>query len=130
MLDRAVAAGIAEPRIEESFSKLGVDIVREGTPETFSAFLAAQLEKWGDLARDVGAKVEIYRLMRALAEQGTVILMISSDMEEVLNISDRIAVMHEGEITGILERTDCTEKNIMQLAVGRKIDAAKPAFSE
>jgi len=58
VLDRAVAAGIAEPRIEESFSKLGVDIVREGTPETFSAFLAAQLEKWGDLARDVGAKVE------------------------------------------------------------------------
>jgi tripartite-type tricarboxylate transporter receptor subunit TctC len=58
VLDRAVAAGMAEPKIEESFSKLGVDIVREGTPETFSAFLAAQLEKWGDLARDVGAKVE------------------------------------------------------------------------
>ena len=79
---------------------------------------------------DVGAKAEIYRLMRALADQGTVILMISSDMEEVLNISDRIAVMHEGEITGVLDRADCNEKNIMQLAVGRKIDAAKPAFFE
>jgi ribose transport system ATP-binding protein len=79
---------------------------------------------------DVGAKAEIYRLMRALADQGTVILMISSDMEEVLNISDRIAVMHEGQITGVLERADCAEKNIMQLAVGRKIDAAKPAFAE
>jgi ribose transport system ATP-binding protein len=79
---------------------------------------------------DVGAKAEIYRLMRALADQGTVILMISSDMEEVLNISDRIAVMHEGQITGVLERADCAEKNIMQLAVGRKIDAAKSAFSE
>ena len=79
---------------------------------------------------DVGAKAEIYGLMRALADQGTVILMISSDMEEVLNVSDRIAVMHEGEITGILERADCTEQNIMQLAVGRKIDAAKPGFSE
>jgi len=79
---------------------------------------------------DVGAKAEIYRLMRALADQGTVILMISSDMEEVLNISDRVAVMHEGQITGVLERADCAEKNIMQLAVGRKIDAAKPAFVE
>ncbi|MEI9960776.1 MAG: sugar ABC transporter ATP-binding protein [Limisphaerales bacterium] len=77
---------------------------------------------------DVGAKAEIYRLMRALAEQGTVILMISSDMEEVLNISDRVAVMHEGEITGVLERADCNEQNVIQLAVGKKIPAAKPAF--
>jgi ribose transport system ATP-binding protein len=78
---------------------------------------------------DVGAKAEIYRLMRALAEQGTVILMISSDMEEVLNISDRVAVMHEGEITGVLDRADCNEENIMQLAVGKKISAAKAAFA-
>jgi len=79
---------------------------------------------------DVGAKAEIYRLMRALAEQGTVILMISSDMEEVLNVSDRVAVMHEGEITGALDRPDCTEENIMQLAVGKKIGAARPAFAD
>ena len=78
---------------------------------------------------DVGAKAEIYRLMRALAERGTVILMISSDMEEVLNISDRVVVMHEGEIAGVLDRSDCTEENIMQLAVGKKIAAAKPAFT-
>jgi ribose transport system ATP-binding protein len=77
---------------------------------------------------DVGAKAEIYRLMRALAEQGTVILMISSDMEEVLHVSDRVAVMHEGEITGVLERADCTEENIMQLAVGKRVPAGKPAF--
>ncbi len=79
---------------------------------------------------DVGAKAEIYRLMRALAEKGTVILMISSDMEEVLNVSDRVVVMHEGEITGSLDRSDCNEENIMQLAVGRKIDAARPAFTD
>jgi ribose transport system ATP-binding protein len=78
---------------------------------------------------DVGAKAEIYRLMRALAEQGTVILMISSDMEEVLHASDRVAVMHEGEITGVLERADCTEENIMQLAVGGKVLAARVAFA-
>ncbi len=77
---------------------------------------------------DVGAKAEIYRLMRDLAGQGTVILMISSDMEEILNVSDRVAVMHEGEITGVLERADCTEQNVMQLAIGKKIPAAKPAF--
>jgi ribose transport system ATP-binding protein len=79
---------------------------------------------------DVGAKAEIYRLMRELAENGAVILMISSDMEEVLNVSDRIAVMHEGEISGVLDRADCNEQNVMQLAVGKKISAAKPAFEE
>ncbi len=77
---------------------------------------------------DVGAKAEIYRLMRELADRGAVILMISSDMEEVLNVSDRIAVMHEGEISGVLERADCNEENVMQLAVGKKIAAARPAF--
>jgi ribose transport system ATP-binding protein len=78
---------------------------------------------------DVGAKAEIYRLMRELADSGGVILMISSDMEEILNVSDRIAVMHEGEISGVLERPDCREENVMQLAVGKKISAAKPAFA-
>lgn len=78
---------------------------------------------------DVGAKAEIYRIMRTLAEQGAVILMISSDMEEVLHVSDRVAVMHEGRITGVLERPDCTEENIMQLAVGKTIPNARPAFA-
>ncbi len=77
---------------------------------------------------DVGAKAEIYKTMRSLAENGAVILMISSDMEEVLNVSDRIAVMHVGEITGVLERADCNEQNVMQLAIGKKIAAAKAAF--
>jgi ribose transport system ATP-binding protein len=79
---------------------------------------------------DVGAKAEIYKLMRALAAQGAVILMISSDMEEILHVSDRIAVMHEGRITGLLDRKDCAEENIMQLAVGRQIPAARPAFAD
>src|SRR5208282_2686782 len=79
---------------------------------------------------DVGAKAEIYRLMRTMAERGAVILMISSDMEEILNVSDRIAVMHEGEITGVLQRADCNEENVMQLAVGKTISAATAAFEE
>ena len=53
---------------------------------------------------DVGAKSEIYELMRALADAGVAVLMISSDMEEVIGVSDRIAVMHEGRISGFLER--------------------------
>lgn len=76
---------------------------------------------------DVGAKAEIYRLMRELADTGAVILMISSDMEEVLNVSDRIAVMHEGRITGVLERAHCNEENVMHLAVGKGIPEAKTA---
>lgn len=78
---------------------------------------------------DVGAKAEIYRIMRSLADNGAVILMISSDMEEVLNVSDRIAVMHEGKITGVLDRAACTEENVMQLAVGKAIAAAQAAVA-
>ena len=69
---------------------------------------------------DVGAKSEIYQLMRDLAAEGVSIIMISSDMEEVLNESDRIAVMHEGSITGILDRDEATEEKIMRLAVGNQ----------
>ena len=57
-LDKAIAAGMADPKIEESFMKLGVYIVKEGTPETFGAFLVTQLNQWGGLAKDVGAMVE------------------------------------------------------------------------
>jgi ribose transport system ATP-binding protein len=67
---------------------------------------------------DVGAKEEIYRLMRALAGRGAVVLMISSDLEEILHASHRVAVMHEGCLAGILARDECTEEAIMQLAVG------------
>ena len=73
---------------------------------------------------DVGAKAEIYRLMRGLAEAGVAVLMISSDMEEVIGVSDRVAVMHEGRITGILERAQCTEENILTLAIGAPLARA------
>jgi ribose transport system ATP-binding protein len=66
---------------------------------------------------DVGAKAEIYAVLRGLAEAGVVIVMISSDMEEILSLSDRVAVMHEGAITGTLARADCNEEKIMTLAV-------------
>jgi ribose transport system ATP-binding protein len=57
--------------------------------------------------------------MRELADHGVGILMISSDMEEVIGVSDRVAVMHEGRIAGFLERQSLSEQAIMSLAVGR-----------
>ena len=66
---------------------------------------------------DVGAKAEIYALMRDLASRGTAVVMISSDMEEILANSDRVAVMHEGRVTGVLDRSACTPETIMELAV-------------
>jgi ribose transport system ATP-binding protein len=69
---------------------------------------------------DVGAKNEIYALMRELADAGVAILMISSDMEEVIGVSDRIAVMHEGAISGFLERASFSEQAVLQLAVGNR----------
>ena len=68
---------------------------------------------------DVGAKQEIYRLMETLAGQGVAILFVSSEMEEVLGMSDRALVMHEGTITGELQRHELSEEAIMHLATGR-----------
>jgi ribose transport system ATP-binding protein len=66
---------------------------------------------------DVGAKAEIHRLIRELADRGAAVVMISSEIEEIVAHSDRVAVMHDGRITGILPRADCTAEAIMQLAV-------------
>ena len=69
---------------------------------------------------DVGSKAEIYALMRALADRGVAILMISSDMEEVIGVSDRVVVMHEGAVAGVLGRDRMTENDIISLAVGKR----------
>ena len=70
---------------------------------------------------DVGAKQEIYDMLRRLTDAGVAILMISSDMEEVIGVSDRIAVMHEGAISGFLDRSQFSEHNVLQLAVGHPV---------
>jgi ribose transport system ATP-binding protein len=69
---------------------------------------------------DVGAKAEIYKLLNALAAQGKAIVMISSELSEVLALSHRIVVMCEGRITGELRGADATQENIMQLATQRE----------
>ena len=71
---------------------------------------------------DVGAKSEIHALMMELAAEGAAILMISSELPEILGMSDRIAVMRNGTIAGILERKDATQQNILALALGQKPD--------
>jgi ribose transport system ATP-binding protein len=67
---------------------------------------------------DIGAKSEIYELINELAADGAAVIVISSDLEEILRISDRVAVMHEGDLTGVLHRTEASEEAIMRLAVG------------
>jgi ribose transport system ATP-binding protein len=69
---------------------------------------------------DVGAKSEIYKLLRALAAQGKAIVMISSELPEILRMSDRIVVMCEGRITGELSARDATQERIMHLATLRE----------
>ena len=67
---------------------------------------------------DVGAKSEIHRLMSQLAQQGKAIIMVSSELPEVLGMSDRVIVMHEGRISGELSRAEANQESIMQLATG------------
>ena len=73
---------------------------------------------------DVGAKAEIYKLLRELAAQGKAIVMISSELPEILRMSDRIVVMCEGRITGELMPEEATQERIMQLATQRETMAA------
>lgn len=67
---------------------------------------------------DVGAKQEIYKLMNELVEQGMSILMISSEMEELLGMSDRIVVLHEGKLSGELKKEDFSQEKVLTLASG------------
>jgi len=67
---------------------------------------------------DVGAKAEIHALMTELAAQGIAVVMISSELPEILGMSDRIVVMHEGRVVKIVERSEATQQGILELALG------------
>jgi ribose transport system ATP-binding protein len=75
---------------------------------------------------DVGARSEIYLLMDQLAAEGAALLMISSDLEEVLGMSDRVLVLHRGRLAGELSRAQLSEEAVMQLATGGRGAAAPP----
>ncbi len=148
-LGRYASLGLVSKEAESKTAKAMCEKLNVKTPsvETKAANLSGGnqqkvvLAKWLSLSPkllifdeptrgiDVGAKAEIYGLMRSLAESGVAIVMISSDMEEVLGESDRVAVMHEGAITGILGRTEASEEAIMQLAVGQINEQSKTALN-
>lgn len=140
-LDRYATAGFVSSRKEtaKAVEMCRAINIKTASPETPVATLSGGnqqkvvLAKWLSLSPrvlifdeptrgiDVGAKAEIYALIRKLAAQGVSILAISSEMEEVLGISDRIAVMHEGRITGTLERPQFSEEAVMRLATGGEV---------
>ena len=67
---------------------------------------------------DVGAKAELYALVRRMADAGTAVLLVSSELPELLGMADRIAVMHDGRIAGTLAREEATEERLLRLATG------------
>ena len=73
---------------------------------------------------DVGTKAEVHRLLSELAGRGVAVLMISSELPEVLGMADRVLVMHEGRISGELSRADADEERVMRAATGQPMDAA------
>jgi rhamnose transport system ATP-binding protein len=71
---------------------------------------------------DVGAKAEVHALMTELAAQGVAILMISSELPEILGMSDRVVVMHAGRVVKMLDRQDATQQNILEGALGHSVE--------
>jgi ribose transport system ATP-binding protein len=74
---------------------------------------------------DVGAKYEVYRIIDQLAAEGAGVLFISSEIEELVGLCDRIAVMAHGEIAGVLARPDFDREDILRLAMGRGLTAVE-----
>ena len=79
---------------------------------------------------DVGAKLEIYTLMNKMVEEGMCIIMISSELPEVLGMSDRLYVMSEGQITGELDASEATEEKVMKMAINSSVDDELPSAAE
>lgn len=137
-LPRISPRGLIRPRRESSLANDFVQRLRVRVPniETFERNLSGGNQQKTVLARwlatnpkllildepthgvDVGAKAEIYEMMRELAKRGIGIILISSELPEILMMSDRIVVMHEGEVTGILDRSEATEDKVMAYATG------------
>ena len=68
---------------------------------------------------DVGTKAEIYRLIRRLAANGTTVIAVSSELPELIGMSDRILIMHEGRVSGEVQAADADEENLLTYAYGR-----------
>lgn len=79
---------------------------------------------------DIGTKAEVHRIVSHLATQGLAIILISSELPEVLAMSDRVLVMHEGRVTGIFDRADANQENVMFAATGQHGGLANAAMNE
>jgi len=137
-LDKASRLGIIDRKKETNFvdkliKKLGVRT--SGAAQTAKSLSGGNqqkvvIAKWlGDEPKilildeptrgvDIGAKKEIYQIINDLAEQGVAILMISSELPEVIGMADRVLVMHEGKITGEVTKEEMTQEKIMYYATG------------
>jgi ribose transport system ATP-binding protein len=137
-LRRLARAGIVDRRRERALARRWIDELRIKTPDATTRVLTLSggnqqkvvLGKWlaaGALVLivdeptrgiDVAAKMEIYQLLDRLAAEGAGILMISSDLPEVLGMSDRVLVMHKGTLQAVLDRDDATQERVLQAALG------------
>lgn len=136
-LDQVCTGGLLDAKKEKALAQKYIDVMGTATPSTEQEVRLLSggnqqkvvLSKWlavdSDIlffdeptrGIDVGAKAEIYKLMCQLAQQGKAVIMISSDMPELIGICDRIYVMREGTISGCVDRADFTQERIMEFAV-------------
>lgn len=132
-----IRAGVIRPSLEDKYGKEYVEKLRISTPslKTETQYLSGGnqqkvvIAKWlmqqSDIifmdeptrGVDVGAKAEIYMLMNEIVSQGKSVIMISSELPEILGMSDRIMVMHEGRIVGELDREEASQEKIMSLCI-------------
>ncbi len=137
-LDRLARFGVLDPATESATAERFVEDLRIKTPGieqqvvnlsggnqqkvVLSKWLCseAQIFIFDEPTRgiDVGAKVEIYKLMNGLTERGAAVLMISSELPEILGMSDRIMVMREGTMAALLDAADATQELILHHALG------------
>ena len=137
-MDKATTAGFIKARIEKSMAKKQSDRLRVKASSIESAVFSLSggnqqkvvIAKWFNTDAkvfimdeptrgvDVGTKTEIYILINELAEKGNAIILISSEMVELIAMCDRMLVMNQGVVKGELDKSDFSEKNIMQLILG------------
>jgi rhamnose transport system ATP-binding protein len=137
-LRRVAPGGLIDRARENRFAQRSVERLRIKTPSVAAAVesLSGGNQQKVALARwlaiepkvlildeptqgvDVGSKSELHELMQEMAERGLAVLMISSELPEILGMSDRIAVMHAGTIAGVVPRAEATQDRLMTLALG------------
>jgi ribose transport system ATP-binding protein len=137
-LHRLARGGVIDRRRERALARRWIDELRIKTPDLSTRVLTLSggnqqkvvLGKWlaagADVlivdeptrGIDVAAKMEIYQLLDRLAAQGAGILMISSDLPEILGLSDRVLVMHQGTVQAVLDAHDATQERVLQAALG------------